>query len=637
MVDPLTKLAITYGTDKFGYHDYTPNYYRLFKHLKNKPIKLLEIGVGGYQDVDRGGESLEVWRDFFTKATIVGIDIQKKELDLGPRVLIEQGSQVDSGFLADLVRDHGPFDIIIDDGSHRNEHVVQSFELLFPTLAKGGIYVVEDVQTAFFPRFGGSADLKQPNSVGYFAGMQREFDSGRLAKSDPDAAALLAGVSSISRFHNMVALHKQPKKKPTKKMAELVVLLKPLKQKPIRLLEIGAGPADQHGKTSLEMWRDYFPKGQMVGLRPAAKGADYGERVTIAGRKLNATMLKKLTKTYGPFDVVIDHGSDNWNGIDLFEQLFPELNDGGFFVAKPTDAKARTYFQNLFIDVDHREIAVFFPKKKSKPLARQTYAMWRANAMIALQKGPNDYPSNFRFDFDNPQACHALNQMEKVLERGGRERGFLLFADIMTRAGDEKRAGRMLKKLATIGAVSRPYFNLAVRQAKLDKDWQGAMALLAKAVKIHPDDYRIRSQLGSVFSKERDWHHAAREFETGIQLAPRDPLLRIQLAGALSRMGRASDAVQSAEIATELAPKHAGHHVQLGRLQIDADQFEQATQTLNKALALNPEVANAHRQLSRAYAALGQQAVAMEMAKEALLRFPGNPEYLRWQAHLAAA
>ena len=60
MSDPLTRLAVIYGTDKFGYHDYTPNYHCLFQHLRDKPIKMLEIGVGGYGDEDRGGQSLEV-------------------------------------------------------------------------------------------------------------------------------------------------------------------------------------------------------------------------------------------------------------------------------------------------------------------------------------------------------------------------------------------------------------------------------------------------------------------------------------------------------------------------------------------------------------------------------------------------
>jgi hypothetical protein len=78
MYDDLTKAAIQSGTNKFGMHDYTPNYHKLFAHLRTAPIRILEIGVGGYADDDRGGQSLEVWRDYFPHAQIVGIDIQKR-------------------------------------------------------------------------------------------------------------------------------------------------------------------------------------------------------------------------------------------------------------------------------------------------------------------------------------------------------------------------------------------------------------------------------------------------------------------------------------------------------------------------------------------------------------------------------
>ena len=147
MIDPLSRLATLYGTDKFGYHDYTPVYHALLSGLTGRPLRMLEIGVGGYGDADRGGESLEMWRDFFPHGQITGIDIQKKRLDLGPRVAILQGSQVDPNFLAGVAAERGPFDIILDDGSHRNEHVIETFRLLWPGLVPGGHYIVEDVQT----------------------------------------------------------------------------------------------------------------------------------------------------------------------------------------------------------------------------------------------------------------------------------------------------------------------------------------------------------------------------------------------------------------------------------------------------------------------------------------------------------
>ena len=118
MIDPLSRLAILHGTDKFGYHDYTPNYFSLLESWRMRPLRMLEIGVGGYGFEDRGGESLATWRDFFPQAQITAIDIQRKTVELGPRVRILQGSQVDAPFLAGTVAERGPFDIILDEDTH---------------------------------------------------------------------------------------------------------------------------------------------------------------------------------------------------------------------------------------------------------------------------------------------------------------------------------------------------------------------------------------------------------------------------------------------------------------------------------------------------------------------------------------
>lgn len=54
----LSTLSILCGTDKYNSHSYTPLYSKHFKHLRNKKLNLIEIGVGGYDDPDYGGNSL---------------------------------------------------------------------------------------------------------------------------------------------------------------------------------------------------------------------------------------------------------------------------------------------------------------------------------------------------------------------------------------------------------------------------------------------------------------------------------------------------------------------------------------------------------------------------------------------------
>ena len=72
-----------------------------------------------------------MWRDYFPKGIIYGIDIVIKNLDLGERVKIYQGSQDNHQDLNKVVNDAGKFDIIIDDGSHLNNHQIKTFEHLF--------------------------------------------------------------------------------------------------------------------------------------------------------------------------------------------------------------------------------------------------------------------------------------------------------------------------------------------------------------------------------------------------------------------------------------------------------------------------------------------------------------------------
>ena len=134
------------GTDKSSTiglkWDYLRHYQAAFPGLRNEPITIIEIGV-------EGGSSLKLWRWFFPRATIVGVDLNPAcARYAGDRVIIEIGSQDDPGFLAHLCAKYSPT-IVIDDGSHLANHVIYTFERLYPSLRPGGIYVVEDLALHF--------------------------------------------------------------------------------------------------------------------------------------------------------------------------------------------------------------------------------------------------------------------------------------------------------------------------------------------------------------------------------------------------------------------------------------------------------------------------------------------------------
>jgi tetratricopeptide (TPR) repeat protein len=142
----LDVVGVIEGTDKgsaFSFAwDYLRHYARLFDRFRDEPINVIEIGVAG-------GSSLKLWKAFFTRAHIVGVDIAPGCARFADdRVSIEIGSQDDPAFLARVCAKYPPT-IIIDDGSHRADHIIYSFERMFPSLLPGGVYVVEDLRFHF--------------------------------------------------------------------------------------------------------------------------------------------------------------------------------------------------------------------------------------------------------------------------------------------------------------------------------------------------------------------------------------------------------------------------------------------------------------------------------------------------------
>jgi hypothetical protein len=167
------------GTDK-GLHGYTGPYQKHLGQLRRRAFVLLEIGVGGYEGPRPTG-SLRVWRDWFPRATIVGIDLHHKQIQLGPRVHFVQGSQDDSRVLDRAIEVAGGAPtVVIDDGSHVGEHIIASFEHLFPLMPLGGVYAIEDLHTSYWPSGGGG--IPSPDSSG--VGLVRQLVDGVQA-SDP--------------------------------------------------------------------------------------------------------------------------------------------------------------------------------------------------------------------------------------------------------------------------------------------------------------------------------------------------------------------------------------------------------------------------------------------------------------------
>jgi len=206
----LSQLGRIYKTDKIGTHFYTPHYQLHFKRFKFKRISLLEIGVGGYENKNDGGNSLRMWKKYFSLGKIFSIDIFDKSALQENRIKIFKGSQVDNHFLNDVTNEIGVIDIIIDDGSHINDHVIKTFQLLFPKLNDGGIYVIEDTQTSYWKDFGGdSNNLDNPKTLmNFFKGLTDSMNNKEFIKAGYKQSYFDKKIVSMHFYHNLIFIYK---------------------------------------------------------------------------------------------------------------------------------------------------------------------------------------------------------------------------------------------------------------------------------------------------------------------------------------------------------------------------------------------------------------------------------------------
>lgn len=206
----LIALATLFGTDKWGVHWYARHYQRHFQHLRDRKLTVLEIGVGGYGAPDEGGESLRSWKWFFPRAEIVGIDLYDKRALEEERIRVFQGSQDDPRFLNEVIAEIGRPDIIIDDGSHLNAHVLASFAHLFPHLKDGGTYVIEDTQTAYWPTWGGSLTDRNSGqtSMGFAKSLIDGLNHAEFLSADDSPSQYDRQIVGLHFYHNLVFIDK---------------------------------------------------------------------------------------------------------------------------------------------------------------------------------------------------------------------------------------------------------------------------------------------------------------------------------------------------------------------------------------------------------------------------------------------
>lgn len=147
---------LTLHCDK--YLPYFPVYEQFFAKYRNQDLTFIEVGV-------QGGGSLQMWRKYFgDTARIIGVDVDEGVLQRkAENVEIFIGNQEDALFWANFIPHVGNIDVFLDDGGHQMNQQIVTLNAIWPKIAIGGVYMIEDTHTSYFNDWGNG--LYRPHTM----------------------------------------------------------------------------------------------------------------------------------------------------------------------------------------------------------------------------------------------------------------------------------------------------------------------------------------------------------------------------------------------------------------------------------------------------------------------------------------
>jgi hypothetical protein len=180
---------------------YFPVYERHFEPWVDRAVTMLEIGVS------KGG-SLKMWQRYFGPyATIIGIDIDARcAKSESPGIHVRIGDQSDRAFLGSLIDEFGVPDVVLDDGSHQMQHVLATFEFLYPQMASDSVYLVEDLHSAYLEEYGGGTY----SDTNFFTYSRQGIEqmNKHWSRQEVPANPIFDNTRSIAFYDSMVCFEK---------------------------------------------------------------------------------------------------------------------------------------------------------------------------------------------------------------------------------------------------------------------------------------------------------------------------------------------------------------------------------------------------------------------------------------------
>jgi Domain of unknown function (DUF4214) len=143
---------------------YVAEYARHFQEYRDRPVRLLEIGI-------QNGGSLEIWGKYFTRAKkLVGCDIDPRCKALrfeNKKIAVLVGDANTDKVEKQILAKSPGLDLVIDDGSHKSSDIIRSFIRYFKHLSDGGLYVTEDLHCSYWHDFEGGI-FRPLSSIAFF-------------------------------------------------------------------------------------------------------------------------------------------------------------------------------------------------------------------------------------------------------------------------------------------------------------------------------------------------------------------------------------------------------------------------------------------------------------------------------------